>query len=281
MNDPKSLIWLASYPKSGNTWVRAFLAHYLLQPDGSPGATTFEAIERISSGDVSGPSYQELAGCHPARLPPGAYPKVRLQHLTRIATSSGGVKFVKTHTQNTHIGQAWLIPAALTRQAIYVVRHPLDMLMSYADHWGITVEAAAFQIGADRNMIAANDRTAAQFLGSWSAHVKSWTQARDFPVLTLRYEDMLADPGAAFTRVLNHIGAPVEPDVLASAVEKSSFRNLAAMEAEQGFGEKGVGQQRFFRQGKTGQWRGKLPVEIIERVVADHGAVMRKLKYEV
>ena len=281
MNDPKSLIWLASYPKSGNTWVRAFLAHYLLQPDGSPGATAFEAIERISSGDVSGPSYAELAGCHPTRLPPGAYPKVRLQHLTRIAQSSGGVKFVKTHTQNTRFGQNWLIPAALTRQAIYIVRHPLDMLLSYADHWGISLDAAAFQIGADKNMIAANDRTAAQFLGSWSTHVKSWTQTRDFPVLTLRYEDMLADPEAAFTRVLTHIGAPVEKDVLETAVEKSSFRSLAAMEAAQGFAEKGAGQQRFFRQGTAGHWQGQVPDDIVERVVRDHGAAMRKLKYEV
>ena len=278
MNDPKTLIWLASYPKSGNTWVRAFLANYLLESDGPAG---FEAIERISSGDVSGPSYAELSGCHPARMPPGAYPKVRYQHLSRIAHSGAPVNFVKTHSSCGRIGQHWLIPADLTRQAIYVVRHPLDMLVSYADHWGITLKAAAFQIGADKNMIAPNDRTAAQFLGSWSNHVKGWTQTRDFPVLTLRYEDMLEDPEKAFTRVLHHIGAPVEQPTLLEAIENTSFEKLANLEAEQGFAERGPQQERFFRKGTAGQWKDQVPQDIVEQVVKDHGSVMRKLRYEV
>ena len=278
MSDPKTLIWLASYPKSGNTWVRAFLANYLFDTDGPAG---FDAIERVSSGDVSGPSYQELSGHHPARLPPGVYPKVRYQHLSRIALSGAPANFVKTHSAQGRIGQHWLIPADLTRQAIYIVRHPLDMLLSYADHWGITLKDAAFQIGADRNMIAANDRTAPQFLGSWSAHVKGWSQARDFPVLTLRYEDMLADPEQAFTRVLHHIGAPVDQAALADAIENTSFKKLSALEKQQGFSERGPQQKKFFRKGTAGQWRGQIPVEIIDKVVEDHGPVMRKLRYEV
>lgn len=278
MQDARTLVWIASYPKSGNTWVRAFLANYLFD---NVGAASFEAIQRISSGDVSGPSYAELAGCPHHQIPAGNYGKVRLAHLTRIAENGSSVNFVKTHCAHTRMNGHWLVPAALTRSAIYVVRHPLDMLVSYADHWGLTLKAAAHQIGAEKNMIGPGPKTAMQFLSDWSSHVKGWTGTRDFPVLTLRYEDMLADPEKAFTRLIRHIGAPVDANVLTEAIEKTSFRSLSVLEEQGGFPERGPKQDRFFRVGTAGQWRNKVPDDIVQRVLSDHGAVMRKLKYEV
>lgn len=276
MTKSRTIVWLASYPKSGNTWLRAFLANYLFDCD---GPASFEAIQSISRGDSSGTAYAELSGRDPRELTMPEYLETRRRHLRHIATSGGAVNFVKSHAANGRIGGDSLIPAELTRQAIYLVRHPLDLLVSYADHWGIGVADAARQIADPKNAVSATPKTAAQFLGTWSEHVASWTSARDFPVLTVRYEDMMADPERAFTAVLRRIGAPVERDVLDRAIEAASFPRLVAMETAGGFPERGPRQKRFFREGRTGQWRDAVPDAVVQRVIRDHRNVMKRLGY--
>lgn len=276
MTDLKTLVWLASYPKSGNTWLRGFLANYLFHVEGPAG---FEHIQRVSSGDASAASYRELAGRDPHSLPLGEHMQTRHRHLARIAQNGAPVNFVKTHAPVASFGSAALIPHQVTRQAIYLLRHPLDMLVSYADHWGIGLEAAAGQIGNATNSIPASGKTVVQFLGSWSDHVNSWTETTAFPVLTLRYEDMLRDPEAAFEKVLHHIGAPVDKPTLRQAIEHSSFDTMAALETETGFDERSPSQERFFRTGKSGQWRELVPATIADKVVAQHSTVMRKFGY--
>lgn len=236
-------------------------------------------MRRITSGDSSGPSYAGLSGRDPRDLPLPDHLRTRTLHLERIARRGPPVNFVKTHLANVRLGGSWLIPAHLTRQVIYLVRHPLDLLASYADHWGVSPVEAARQMGDPRNVIPANQRTAAQFLGDWSSHVAGWTRARDFPVLTLRYEDMPADPEASFTAVLRHIGAPVDRAVLAQSIERASFPVLAAMETAGGFPERGPAQKRFFRAGRAGEWRDVVPEDVADRVVRAHRTAMKRLRY--
>lgn len=275
MAGARTIVWLASYPKSGNTWLRAFLANYLFETD---GPASFEAVQSVSTGDSPGPVYARLAGRDHRGLTLPQYFDARARHLQGVATR-GAVNLVKTHCANARFGDAWLIPAALTLGAIHLVRHPLDMLVSYADHWGIDLDRAARQIADPKNTIPASEKTAPQFLGAWSDHVASWTGTRDFPVLTLRYEDMLADPEPAFAAVVRHIGAPLDRAVLARAVEAASFPVLAAMETAGGFPERSPAQARFFRAGRTDQWRDAVPDKIAHRVTRDHRAAMKRLEY--
>ena len=276
MADARTIVWLASYPKSGNTWLRAFLANYLFEGDGPAG---FEAMQRVSTGDSSGPSYAELTGRDPRAMTLPQYLEARARHLRRIDGNGAPINLVKTHAPNARFGSDWLIPAALTRAAVHLVRHPLDMLVSYADHWGIGLAEAARRIADPKNAIPASARTAAQFLGTWSAHVESWSRARDFRVLTVRYEDMAADPERAFAAVVRHIGAPLDRAVLARAIEAASFPVLAAMETAGGFPERGPAQERFFREGRTGHWRESVPDAVADRVIRDQRVVMKRLKY--
>ena len=273
--DPRTLVWLASYPKSGNTWLRAFLANYFI--DASEPIPINE-MQKISFGDSSAPAYAELGRCDPKRLGPAQIAALRERHLERISLN-GQTNFVKTHNAHIRITGRWLIPARLTRAAVYLIRDPRDLVLSYADHFALDPAAAAAAIASARNRVPTNSRTVMQFLGNWSSHVKSWTRTRDFPVLVLRYEDLLTDPEACFERMLRLIGAPVDPLVLAQATRFSSFEALAAQEQAAGFREKGATQARFFRRGASGQWRDGLAGDIVERITADHGAVMKRHGY--
>ena len=130
-----------------------------------------------------------------------------------------------------------------------------------------------------RTACRANAKTVAQLLGSWSAHVESWVGERAFPVIVLRYEDMLADPAAAFAPVVEAMGAPVDAAVMAAAVSHASFESLAAQEAASGFEERGASQERFFRAGRAGVWQDALPEAAAARIRADHGEVMARYGY--
>ena len=273
--DPRTLVWLASYPKAGNTWLRAFLANYFI--DGTEPVSINE-MQKISFGDSSAPAYAELGRCDPATLSPARIVALRERHLERVS-HNGEINFVKTHNAHARIAGRWLIPARLTRAAVYLIRDPRDMVLSYADHFALDPAAAAAAFASAHNHVPANSRTVMQFLGDWSGHVKSWTRTRDFPVLVLRYEDLLSDAEACFERVLRLIGAPVDAGALAQATRFSSFEELAAQEAADGFREKGGAQARFFRRGVSGQWRDGLAGDIVERITADHGAVMKRHGY--
>ena len=273
--DPRTLVWLASYPKSGNTWLRAFLANYFID---TPTPVSINEMQKISFGDSSAPAYAELGRCDPARLDPARLVALRQRHLERVSLN-GEINFVKTHNAHIRIAGRWLIPARLTRAVGYMIRDPRDLVLSYADHFALDPAAAAAAIASARNRVPTNSRTVMQFRGDWSGHVKSWTRTRDFPVLVLRYEDLLSDPEACFERVLRLIGAPVDLRVLAQATRFSSFEELAAQEAADGFREKGGAQARFFRRGVSGQWRDGLAGDIVERITADHGAVMKRHGY--
>lgn len=275
MTGSRTLVWLASYPKSGNTWLRAFLANYFIDSD---QPVPINEMQKISFGDSSAPAYAELGRCNPMALSPAQIVALRQRYLDQVS-GGGEVNFVKTHNAHIRIGGHWLVPARLTRAAIYMIRDPRDLVISYADHFSLSLERAAATIAAPENRVGSNPRTVMQFLGSWSDHVRSWTRTRDFRVLVLRYEDMLVDPEAAFEKVLRQIGAPIDRRVLAQATAFSSFKTLAAQEQAGGFREKGAAQARFFRRGEAGQWQDVLPEAVAARIVADHGAVMRRHGY--
>ena len=275
MQSTRSLVWLAAYPRSGNTWLRALLANYFFESD---DPVPVNELFRLSFSDVERAGYEDLAGGNLQRLPLPGMMKLRHAYLGRIAAGAE-TSFVRTHF--AHIGMAgtWFIPAPLTKCAVYVVRNPLDMVVSYADYFGISQATAASNIVAPKNEIGPSRTFLPQLLGNWSDHVKSWTRTKDFRVLTLRYEDLLADAENALERVLRHVGAPVDPDAVAQAVFFSGFDMLAGQEMETGFMERSQSQERFFRQGRAGEGREMLAPEVIDRIIRDHGAMMKRFNY--
>ncbi|MCH8167874.1 MAG: sulfotransferase domain-containing protein [Proteobacteria bacterium] len=284
----KSIAWLASYPKSGNTWLRIFLANYLF------GRTTpmpINQVHRLGMGDSIEKMYRIVArgSRGGSRGGPGGgnfdiadYRQslaLRPGVLGGIVNNDADVNFVKTHNHRAKAFGVGLIPPALTRSAIYILRNPLDMVLSYARQYGHTVEFAAAAIGRADNSIAGADGTVTQYLGSWSGHVKSWARCREFPVLVLRYEDMQTDPGAAFSRALEHIGVPPDPERVARAVRFSAFDELRKQEDAAGFVERSPHAGRFFHSGSAGHWRDELAPEAVARIRKDHGEVMREFGY--
>lgn len=273
---PKSVVWLASYPKSGNTWTRIFLANYIFNRQ---APMPINQVHRLGMGDSIEKAYRIAAG---GPFDVADYRQslaLRDRVLKGIVNNDASVNFVKTHNRRTRAFGVELIPPHLTRSAIYILRNPLDMVSSYARQFGMTPAQAAEAIGRSDNSTAGANGTVAQFLGTWSEHVTSWASCRRFPVLVLRYEDMQADPQAAFSRVLTHIGIAIDSARVARAVEFSSFDELRKQEDAEGFVERSPNSERFFHSGRAGSWRSDLAPELAERIRTDHAAVMRDYGY--
>lgn len=274
---PRNIIWIASYPKSGNTWLRAFLANYLLdRPDGEP--LPLDQLSRMSHNDASSRAIGRIAGRDVTGLTPAGLWQARHAYLEEIANRPEP-SFIKTHVARAEIGGIGLIPPDLTRSAVYIVRNPLDLAISFASHMSLSLEASAEALGDANQVLKMSDGQILQFIGDWSMHVRSWFSAEGFPVQVLRYEDMLDDPEKSFLSVLELIEAPVDRGRLLSAIDASSFRTLSGQEDRAGFDETIEGQDKFFARGTKGHWKDVLPPDIADRITARHSTVMKVLKY--
>ncbi|MEM9146239.1 MAG: sulfotransferase domain-containing protein [Pseudomonadota bacterium] len=272
----KNIVWLASYPKSGNTWTRIFLANYLFN---RAEPMPINQIHRLGIGDSIAKTYRMVANGPIDTRDMRAMLALRPKVLRGITGNGADVNFVKTHNIRDIALGTELIPAPFTRSAVYILRNPLDLLLSYARHYGLEHAQAAEAMARDDHLAHGDAETVPQYLGHWSRHVKSWTGRAPFPVLVLRYEDLQTDPETQFARLLEHIGVPLDPERLTRAVGFSSFGEVARQETETGFVEKSPSAERFFHGGKAGGWQTDLAPEIADRVMRDHGAVMRAHGY--
>ena len=200
------IVWLASYPKSGNTWLRVFLAHLL--DDGS-APITINTISRDLHDGLGIASdrhaFDRFSGLDACELLPDEIETLRPRVYEEAAAQATRQMFVKVHDAflPTAAGEP-LIPLGATRAAIYIVRNPLDVAVSLAFHEAVDCDKAIAQM-ADREFSFANvaarlPTQLRQRLSSWSGHAASWIDAPGLACHVMRYEDMVARPFETFSR---------------------------------------------------------------------------------
>lgn len=272
----KSIVWMASYPKSGNTWARIFLANYVANVD---APVPINNAHRIAMGDSIAKTYRMVAGQAIDVTDIDLTLRLRPKVLHGIVANNADINLVKTHNARITARGVTLIPDDVTRSAFYIMRNPLDMVLSYARHYGMTPDEAVEVVSHPDNANPPDDQTVTQFMGSWSEHVRSWTAKAPYPILVLRYEDMLADPRASFARLLTHLGMPIDPERLDRAIRFSSFDELSEQEKAEGFIEKSPESERFFAKGQSEQWKTDLPPRLIKKMKHAHRKVMKQYGY--
>ena len=272
-----SLWWLASYPKSGNTWLRALLTSCLtdredvlsapLEGENAADRTTFEDWTGIDAEDVGPEELEEL----------------RLRAWRSRARLESAPMLVKTHEQYGRMPDGSpRLPPEVPGGVVYVVRNPLDVVASYADHMNLTLEQSVADLCDSTNAVCQSwGNQFHQHLGSWSEHVRSWLDQDDLPLLVVRYEDMLADPVGELRKVLHFLGLGHLDDRVEAAVVQCSFERLSAHEERWGFPEKSLAAARFFRKGRSESWREELSPEMVDTMLESQGEAMAALGYGV
>jgi hypothetical protein len=258
----KTVVWIVSYPKSGNTWVR-FLTCNLVY--GIQDSAT--ALSRLA------PDIHELAA---------------------VPDAPSALSFVKTHFPYSSA----MPLAANTAAAIYVVRDPADVMLSnfhYAQRSGTEIEPSAQSLAqyVDQYVAARGDpRWIHSKMGTWDEHVRSWLEgSASFPVLALRYEDLLADGLGGARKLCTFLGLSRTAHEIEQAVVGASFRRMREIEEAdirtrsvgifyKPYLESAIGSgRRFMRSGTAGEAARVLTPEQRERVTTVFGPLMRELGY--
>ena len=271
------IVWLASYPKSGNTWVRAFLANFLAD---APEPVPINDLPKHLLGDNFLIHYKQFTGKDPATLSRAEIQALRPKIHRWFAYSRPDNTIVKTHNAVAKIDGQPLITPSATAGAIYVVRNPLDVAVSFAHHYQTDYDRAVEALCDDDYVLPPSGGQLEQYLGSWSQHVRSWTTAPGLPVYVVRYEDMHRKPMKAMGGLIKFLALPEDKARLKKAIKFSAFRELQSQERQERFVEARPDEKaRFFREGRIGTWRNALSESQTDRLAACHEAMMTTYGY--
>lgn len=276
------LYWIASYPKSGNTWLRAALTSLrhgggvvdINRLDGERIASSRALFDRYTSVEASNLTDVEIQ-----RLRPAVF--------RSLAQAQQKPVLCKVHDAYARAGNEPLFPADATLGAVYIVRDPRDVAVSLAHHrqWSLR-RAVDFLCTPDVDMAASRDRMNRQLrqaLGSWSQHVQSWVApdgaAGAFPVRVVRYEAMHSDLLTILGDIASDMDWRVDAAQLAGAVAASSFDRLKRQEEAGGFSERPTTMQAFFRTGQVDGWREALSPAQAAQIEDCHAEWMERLGY--
>lgn len=273
--DYKKIVWLASYPKSGNTWVRMFLdAYYLGEVD----------INNVVTSVVDGHAGRHMIGdgADPTTLPIDVQQLCRPMALLRLVRNFNANKFadvplfVKTHNANLLTNGIEWLPECLTKATIHIVRDPISVFPSFQTHMGLTQEQALKKMDDKHNVLSTPGSVAmADFISSWKLHTNSFLNGDTHNIKTFRYEDMKTAPVEAFSEILVHAGVKPEREKVKQALEIVDISKLKAQEEEKGFIESSPhAKNQFF-----GRKHEEIDQKTVYQILNRYGRVMKRLGY--
>ena len=273
--------WLASYPKSGNTWLRVLLTNYLRDAEKPADINKLDTAP-IASARVW---FDEWAGVEASALDDATIERLRPDVYRCMSREEQETLYTKVHDAwgRTDRGEG-MFPADVTDGVIYILRNPLDMAASCANHFGVTIDEAVTtlcdaEFSMARTIGGVSDQLH-QRLGSWSHHVTSWLDESGLPVHLVRYEDLRSDPEHYFGDIVRFCNLPWDEARIRKAVVFSDFRELQRQEQASDFRERSPRtQNNFFRRGQAGAWRHELTADQVQRIIDAHGDTMRRFGY--
>ncbi|MCB1532812.1 MAG: sulfotransferase domain-containing protein [Alphaproteobacteria bacterium] len=269
------IIWIASYPKSGNTWLRLLLGNYFYAKD---APLTINTIQKVIKGDVSAALYRPVCKDKGWSFKKSIDDVTKREYFMRAyIRSAAGTPFLKTHSC-FHVQEG--VPyfaEGYTKGFICIVRDPRDVACSYARHLGVDIDGALERM-SNKKYAVISDEGKSEFISSWDAHVNSFAQT-GFPTMVIRYEDLLNNTKQVFGSVIQNLTGGVDEAKLDFAVEHSDFAVLQSQEKQEGFLEASSKNDRFFERGRAGGWKDTLSAKQAKAVEERFGKVMKNLKY--
>ena len=279
------IIWLSSYPKSGNTWLRSLIANYFFSEDSK---FNFKLLNQIDSF----PSPRFFRGYEDKFEKPEDTSRYWITEQEKI-NSSNKVFFFKTHNALCKINGNRFTNEKNTLGAIYIMRDPRNVVSSISNHYQITTEEAfSFMKDKQKGIVEIENKRFVGFqpLLSWDLHIKSWTENILYPTLIIKYEDLVIDTNNTFLKILKFIKKltksknEINYKKLGKVIENCRFDNLKKMENEEGFAEAIVNKKtgkkiNFFNLGIKNNYKNLLDNNLKNRINNDFGYYLKKYKY--
>ncbi len=271
MSDQALITWIASFPRSGNTWLRALITAYANggEVDINNIMQTGDKEPMYYAGIVNAPintwSLSDQAMLKPAAM------KRMLEH-------AGTNLLLKTHDCNSDFAGVEQIPPHLSRTAIYIVRDPRDVALSFLNHYDMpSMDETLDHMLNDETLTRFPDKGLFVPQRSWQMHTASWLDKKPYPVHVVRYEDLLAQPFKEFSKIVRILKLDFDAKLVKKSIAACEFSRLQKAEQKKGFKE-GVG-QTFFHKGQANRWETELNQAHQDRIVKACSAQMKSFNY--
>lgn len=276
----RNIVWLASYPKSGNTWFRILLTNLL---SGTPSQVDFNDLQRIPISSDRG-IIDNYLGLDSADLTYDEIRNLQPEVYKAISRESENLAFIKTHDAwGSNNNGIHLFPKEVTKGVIYIIRNPLDVAISYSFHSDLPYKNTIQNLNnLDYRLCSNTEKLKFQIpqnLGTWSNHVISWVLKSKLPVHTVRYEDMLSDTLGTFRGALEFLDLKYSNTKIETAIKNCSFKTLRTLEHQHGFNERNIHSKAFFRKGSIDEWKTKLTKSQYLSIVNQHVRMMTRFGY--
>jgi len=273
-----NIIWLASYPKSGNTWFRAFLSA-LFSEDFTVDINNLTVNKYVADTTM----FENATNLNASELLRKEIDELKPEVMRYYASLSDENIYVKIHDKFKLLGdEVPIIPIEETKVVLYFVRNPLDVVVSYAHHDNLSLDRVIERMNQNYLLFDSKNReffNLPEELGTWSNHVLSWNSNDLIKVHTIRFEDMVLDTAMIFKQAVEAMGLSYSVEEIIKAINSCEFIKLQEQENKTSFKEKSSAAPNFFRQGKIGNWREHLNKDQVDKIIEDHYTVMLQLNY--
>jgi hypothetical protein len=279
------IIWLASYPKSGNTYVRAFLSAYYFSKDGQFDFNQISNIRQFPNKEFINQNIDNVLEASKQWIPS-----------QRKIIADKKIKFLKTHSCLGNYKGNTFTSNETSLGAIYIIRDPRNVFTSLKNHFSYDDEKALQMILDKKNILMSKGYETFSYIGSWASNYLSWLKYKNFRRLFIKYEDLLENKYETFrdiivfSNTLMNRSEGVDKSKLQKAIETTNFDVLKNKEVKETFNSSDIGFQSwrnnhsenknlFFNLGPENKWEKNLDKKIKEDIEINFYEEMRSLKY--
>ncbi|MDA9598432.1 sulfotransferase domain-containing protein [Candidatus Pelagibacter sp.] len=273
------IIWLASYPKSGNTFVRTLLSAYFFSNDGFFDFKYLKSIKQFPSkklfvkiGITSNNENEILKNYIPAQ-----------EYINKKAP----LILLKTHSSLFDIDETKFTNLDNSLGVIYVVRDPRNIVTSFSNHFNLSLNDSAGRMISDTVLGESTDKKIITYILSWKKHYESWKLfEKEQKYLLVKYEDLIKNPKEILIKMLTFIfkmsnnNSNIDLRKVDNVISSTAFEKLKKMEKNYGFVEKPKNMKsNFFKLGNKNKWQNILDKDIEKIITNEFIKEMRELEY--
>jgi len=281
------IVWIASYPKSGNTWVRSLLSSYLYSND---GIFNFDLLYKIPQ--FPSKKFLEYFTKNFSDIKKVSDYWIAAQNRINLL-SNHKTTFLKTHSALCTFENNSFTNRNNTKAVIYIVRDPRNLITSFSHHYSMKIDES-YNFITNKNKMLTQDKWGTEnfgistVLGSWSDHYKSWQNIKFAPILIVKYENLIIDTTKTFITIINFLNKlmkiKLDEKKIINSVNSCGFEKLVEKEKKEGFIEaikskKNNEKINFFYLGKNNNWKHLLDSKIEEKIRTTFNKEMKELKY--